>query len=248
MFTQEAVQEFASRFQAPVQMLGDSQRPHVLLPPDWTAYRQKVTEPAVLSFRTLSALVAYCIQLPKRETKEGGTLVVTVDDFASVSVRGVCEGPEVDHRRACFAQAKPHLPSIPLGQWMQLEDMVTTLSTVFEETDSREDLIALLANVEENDLRTTTDDGVSQSVAVRSGIKLAITKVPNPVVLRPFRTFHEIAQPESAFYLRMRKGQTLPEVKLEEADGGAWKREAVVAVGKWLEDQLEHQDDLVVLA
>ena len=51
--------------------------------------------------------------------------------------------------------------------------------------------------------------------------------VPNPVKLQPFRTFHEISQPEIAFVFRMKNSQSGVSCALFEADGGAWKFNAV---------------------
>lgn len=64
--------------------------------------------------------------------------------------------------------------------------------------------------------------------------------VPNPVYLKPFRTFTEITQPESAFVLRMRESGGI-QVALFEADGGAWKNEAILAIKDYLEIQLFSQ-------
>jgi len=61
-------------------------------------------------------------------------------------------------------------------------------------------------------------------------------KVPNPVVLAPFRTFREIAQPESKFVFRMQQG---PRCALFEADGGAWRLEAMKRSKAYLEEELE---------
>ena len=52
---------------------------------------------------------------------------------------------------------------------------------------------------------------------------MADVKVPNPVTLRPFRTFIEVEQPESKFIFRMREGGRCA---IFEADGahGSWRR------------------------
>jgi hypothetical protein len=73
-------------------------------------------------------------------------------------------------------------------------------------------------------------------VTVKTGIaKIEDVFVPNPVVLAPYRTFPEIAQPESKFIFRM---QTGPTAALFEADGGAWRNEAMGRIKAWLEEQL----------
>lgn len=62
--------------------------------------------------------------------------------------------------------------------------------------------------------------------------------VPNPVTLAPYRTFVEVKQPESKFVFRMRKSEEGPQAALFEADGGAWKIEAMQRVKEFLEDKL----------
>ncbi len=62
-------------------------------------------------------------------------------------------------------------------------------------------------------------------------------------MLAPFRTFSEIAQPESPFVLRMKQRNPTPESliadsALIEADGGAWRPVAIAAIGAYLRDAL----------
>ena len=79
----------------------------------------------------------------------------------------------------------------------------------------------------------TLDDGVTQAVTVKKGIA-AVENVtlPNPVTLRPYRTFTEVEQPASQFVFRAAEG---PEFMLVEADGGAWKHEAMQNIKKFME-------------
>lgn len=96
----------------------------------------------------------------------------------------------------------------------------------------------------ENDAQTA-DDGMSQRITIKDGVS-AVTDaiVKNPFLLTPKRTFEEIAQPVSPFVFRVRKGSSGPELALFEADGGAWKNEAVAKIGEWLKEKLS---DLAVV-
>jgi hypothetical protein len=58
------------------------------------------------------------------------------------------------------------------------------------------------------------------------------TQVPNPIKLKPFRTFAEIEQPESEFILRLQDG---PRIALFAADGGKWKLEAINSIKKYFQ-------------
>ena len=80
---------------------------------------------------------------------------------------------------------------------------------------------------------------MSQSVTVKTGIaSVSNVKVPNPVVLRPYRTFTEIEQPESRFIFRMQEGGLCA---LFEADGGAWEKKAVINIKEYLSDKLSKE-------
>lgn len=69
--------------------------------------------------------------------------------------------------------------------------------------------------------------------------------VPNPVYLQPFRTFVEVDQPESAFVFRMRDdGRDGVQCAIFEADGGAWKNEAMENIKVYLQAQLEGFGDM----
>jgi hypothetical protein len=95
-------------------------------------------------------------------------------------------------------------------------------------------------NISVEEVRNFSDDGVSQQVTGKVGInKLADIPVPNPVVLKPFRTFIEVEQPASKFIFRLHEGRTGLEAALFEGDGGAWKREAMLTVKYYLEDALK---------
>jgi hypothetical protein len=85
-------------------------------------------------------------------------------------------------------------------------------------------------------VRETVDDTVGQEVKTARGVVMSErTKVPNPVLLAPYRTFREVTQPESLFVLRLRSGDgDKPRCALFEADGGTWKLEAIQNVATWL--------------
>ena len=65
------------------------------------------------------------------------------------------------------------------------------------------------------------------------GIRIATTT--SKLTLAAYRTFIEIDQPERKFVLRMQSG---PRVALLEADGGAWKNEAIRNIENYLMEEL----------
>jgi hypothetical protein len=101
-------------------------------------------------------------------------------------------------------------------------------------------LLQVLGNIKSSTIRTNSDDGVTQAVEVKSGIHMcAEQSIPNPIWLKPYRTFSEVDQPPSQFVLRLRDSRNgMPECALYEADGGVWKSAAIENIKEYLEEEL----------
>ena len=67
--------------------------------------------------------------------------------------------------------------------------------------------------------------------------------VPNPVSLRPYRTFSEVEQPESNYVFRIKDSDKGPAFKLVEADGGLWKNATMRKIKEYLEFELSKELD-----
>lgn len=116
--------------------------------------------------------------------------------------------------------------------------MVTPISlqSAFVKNDDRDVMLRVVGNITEQNVKSWGDNGVSQSVVAKSGLATVDeVAVPNPVALQPYRTFVEVAQPESDFIFRMKDG---PKCSLYEADGGAWKLEAIKNIKEYLNAEL----------
>ena len=84
---------------------------------------------------------------------------------------------------------------------------------------------------------TSDYNGVTQRVEARQGIALnSMVEVKPRVSLQPFRTFLEVAQPESEFLLRVEKNNG---IGFFEADGGVWKLEAKRNVAAYFDAALK---------
>jgi hypothetical protein len=131
--------------------------------------------------------------------------------------------------------------TIEYGKFMDLERFNIALQSVFEDDSERQRVLLVLGTVREEEVRTSTDDGIAQTVVAQAGVVAnARTVVPNPVKLRPFRTFREVEQPASLFVLRVKKSEEggLPRVALFEADGGKWKLDAMGNISTFLADAI----------
>jgi len=87
---------------------------------------------------------------------------------------------------------------------------------------------------------TSDGNGVTQTVEARQGVALnAVVEIKPRVMLRPFRTFLEVEQPESEFLLRVDPDEG---IGFFEADGGIWKLEAKKNIADYF---LKNMGDLI---
>lgn len=89
------------------------------------------------------------------------------------------------------------------------------------------------------------DDGATQKATIKTGIaSKGEAIVPNPVKLKAYRTFIEVDQPVSQYIFRLKQDKYDGVVcALFEADGGAWKLEAMQNIKAYLEEQLSDFND-----
>lgn len=98
--------------------------------------------------------------------------------------------------------------------------------------------ITLTIELTPDDERRTI--GVTQTVEARQGVALnAVVEIKPRVMLRPFRTFLEVEQPESEFLLRVDPDEG---IGFFEADGGIWKLEAKKNIADYF---LKNMGDLI---
>lgn len=127
------------------------------------------------------------------------------------------------------------------GGWRGHEEAIIELRSAFVPNEGTEYLLDLLSRISKDDSVTSEDNGVSQTVSARQGIALkSYEKVRSRIPLCPYRTFTEVAQPESEFILRLdEEGR----VGLIEADGGRWKLTAKASIGYYFEEALKEEID-----
>lgn len=185
-----------------------------------------------LVVHNLTGLVDYL----KSNYDDLNPVIVHVASPTEVNVYSTFNG---NKNRDHFLQAKAMLPSIPFGRFLDPEEFIILLQSCFVANDDRAQLLKVVGNIKEENVTTVGDDGVTQQVTAKTGVATVENViVPNPVRLKPYRTFVEIVQPESEFVFRMRSG---PAAALFEADGGAWKLQAIHAISDYLIEQLSEE-------
>jgi hypothetical protein len=185
----------------------------------------KQPTPSTIIVRSLSGFVDYL----KSDYDGPGNLMVHVESPTKVSAFSSFNS---DEERKTYVTAAALLPDIRFGSWTKVEEFNIMLQSLFVPSEDRAALLKVVGNVKEDAVQNISDDGVTQQVTAKTGVAtVASVSVPNPVTLFPYRTFVEVKQPESLFVFRM---QTGPAAALFEADGGAWKVEAMDTIKGYL--------------
>jgi len=143
-------------------------------------------------------------------------------------------------RRECLVTVKSQVPSFSYGRFIEHEAFCIGVQSKFiDDPGTDKDLLLKFAGtVERGSVAEYGDDGVTQKATVRQGIASKTDAiVPNPVNLRPYRTFPEVEQPASSFIFRMKESDGVC-CALFEADGGAWKNEAMQNIKEYLKENL----------
>lgn len=192
--------------------------------------------PNPLTIHTLTGVVDYLNDPPA-----GVPIEIHILHPTTVCVHGDLEGRHLQRPEYLIANCDPIIGSpFKFGQWYDVEQFIIELLSKFEPTETRAKLLQVVGTLQDGSIRTHSDDGVTQSATAKTGItRLAEVELPNPVTLKPYRTFPEIEQPESAFVFRLRQGGNGPQAALFDADGGRWKLEAIQLIKAWLEQHEE---------
>ena len=201
-------------------------------------YHVKEPSPAAICISTLTGLVDYV-----KSGVDGMDLPQIIHIASPTEVKLYSE-IKPDMARDNFITCTAQTPKIIMNQFVDMETFNIMLQSCFDGNEDSENILKIIGNIKEENVNNFGDDGVSQSVVAKVGIAtVADIKLPNPVILAPFRTFAEVEQPASKFVFRM---QTGPKAALFEADGGAWKQTAMVLIKDYLEKALTGCDVKII--
>lgn len=194
--------------------------------------------PAALEISTLTGLVDYIESNVDDLNRD--TLLILIEDEAKVSLRTNLWG-EKNQRDTLITVRFDLLKPFPFGQWQDPETFNIALRSRFIETEELTKLVKYVSLIRIENEADLSDDGVTQKATIRRGASGALVgadlrEAPSRLVLKPFRTFAEIDQPESEFLFRLNKDGSC---NLIEADGGAWKNVARLRIKEYLQDKLK---------
>ena len=141
------------------------------------------------------------------------------------------------------------LPDFAFNEYQDHESFCVGLQSKFLQTGDRELVLKFAGTVENGTVAQYSDDGVTQKATIKTGLaSKGAAIVPNPVRLAAYRTVLEVDQPESLFIFRMKERAGEVNCALFEADGGAWKMEAMQNIKTYLQKELEGLDQFTVIA
>lgn len=165
-------------------------------------------------------------------------LIVTVESPTKISVRSIAWGDGTRDWHI-IADCDDDLPQFKYGSWYDLESFNIALQSRFIDNDDRAALLRFTSAVVDENSVKHTDDGIGQTTTVKVGVAtVGEAKVPNPVALKPYRTFLDVEQPESKFIFRVREGG---QCAIFEADGGRWKMDAKSNIYNYLQEKLSEK-------
>lgn len=196
-------------------------------------------EQAAKSSETKTATVmAECIAGALKDTLEkvGTTIMVQVKSNDTVEVMTTYLS---DFSRNTLYRAKADAPGLRTG-FRGREVALIELRSLCIPNEGTAYLLDLLSRMTNENSVSTNDNGVTQTVEARQGVALnAVVEIKPRVMLRPFRTFLEVEQPESEFLLRVEPDEG---IGFFEADGGIWKLEAKKNIADYF---LKNMGDLI---
>lgn len=197
-----------------------------------------------LEMRTLTSLVEYIKAQIDDSTSKMIVQVVSPEEVRLVSAL------DDDRKRELLVDVNAQIPNFEYGRYMGHESFIIALQSKFISNDDSELLLKFAGTVENGTVAQYGDDGVTQKATIKTGIaSKGEALVPNPVKLRPFRTFIEVEQPESAFVFRMRQDERSGvECAIFEADGGAWKNAAMKSIKEYLQIELADYPAFTVIS
>ena len=215
-----------------------------------------VKEPTVtpLALHTLSGVVDFCADFTAGAGPAPFVCHVVSDQQVDVISR--IYGPF--NQREKYATSSPFKLEHKFDRYMPVEDFIIYLQSMFVQDETALQVLKVVGNLTQGSESNIADDGITQRVTAKAGVaRVAVVDLPNPVTLRPYRTFPDIEQPASKFVLRIKADkEDGPRCALFEADGGAWRSTAVVTIrefleqrlGEFLEQRLEQGDWIGIIA
>lgn len=178
----------------------------------------------------------------------GRKMVFHIQDPQTVSFFTFLNG---ERKRETLCVAKANVNEFCFGRWIDQDTFIISLQSNFEQSEDRDLIMKFAGNAMKQNEVAYADDGITQTATMKMGAaSTANVQVPNPVTLKPYRTFQEVAQPETQYVFRMSDKNGI-QFLLADASNGIWKNEAIYHIKTWIYDELQKsgvsKDQFVVI-
>jgi hypothetical protein len=183
----------------------------------------KSPQPEVLNINTLSGVIDY-ISIHPDNSKE---YLIHIISPKEINIYGEYE--ELYGRRKLYLTSECisgcNFSFITKNNQIEF---TTALQVYFVLDDNLKDLINIVSNITDEQTNNFIDNGISQQVTIKKGIKRESKDIINPFILRPYRTFEEIEQVESSYIFKIIKTDG-NEIKfnLQEIESNLWKLDSI---------------------
>lgn len=231
----EAIDRIISLAETNVRQIGDytySDRPLVLVEPP------KI-EP--ISLNSLVGMIEY-IKSGEIQLLRHGELVdqsyIHIQDHRNVRVITQLKNNRRDTMvKVLFEPAH----EFKFGQWMGPDEFIVAFKSnaVTGDCPDYNVILKVVSSISIEHLATMRDSGVAQSIATKSGINYELTEVPQFVRLEFRRTFPDIDQGDSEYFLRIRQVTSpAPGVQLAlfETTFDDWESKARERIARWIKN------------
>lgn len=211
-----------------------------------------------LKMNTLTSLIEY---IKSNTDKMSGNMIIHIESPTKVVL---LSSLDCDRRREILVEVNALLPEFSFDKFYPAESFVINVMSKFigdsnssipleaeqlsggldsQTRNDKEIILKFAGTVETGTVAKYGDEGVSQKATIQ---QTCTSKedviIPNPVHLIPYRTFLEVEQPDSDFIFRLRNSDLSceePEIALFEADGGAWKIDAMKFIHQYLLESMK---------
>ncbi len=145
---------------------------------------------------------------------------INVESATEIKVIGRVT-PGTAHRLLAVAEARTK--QFPYGKQLSLEDFVLSVQVCFKDSHDKAELLSAVSKVVQDSRIVQEDDGITQTIEVKSGVSLKENKRINPVRrLEAFRSFPGFASPEATFLFRAHKDEKGVKFSLTDMEGDNW--------------------------
>jgi hypothetical protein len=197
--------------------------------------------PATIEVSSLSAIADYLNS--KLEGVDLGKVFLHVVSPEEVELLAAYSGEENKRTRILVAKRDNDAEAFRFDEFYETEAFVIGLMSLFEPTDDRATILKVASALVSESKIAKTDSGATAKLQVNAGVvntsEIQDKDIPYVAILKPFRTFREVEQPSSAFVFRYKAIEDKVGLKLIEADGGAWKHDAMVKIAVYFETEVK---------